>query len=334
MFEAHDVMDVKLRNDIAERRDVELVPCVRAHHRAAQCAGFAQQLRLIVLEQLVNFPYAAASRDDYAPGIMRVVHQQQPAQRAIAQNEGVGRQTRMKLEVHVAYSAVSLNFAPLVPHLLMTQTALIAGATGLIGRKLMEQLLGDERYAVVRVLTRRPLSVTHPKLEILLGDLDRLDRFGEELKADDVYCCLGTTMRQAGSKAAFEQVDYHLVVKLARAVHALGAKQFLVISSLSANARSPVYYSRVKGRMEKALREVGFRSLHILRPSLLLGARDELRLGEALAQRLMPLFSPLLRGRLTMYRPIRGEDVASAMRRLAEVAQEGAHVHTLPLASR
>lgn len=213
----------------------------------------------------------------------------------------------------------------------MTQTALIAGATGLIGRSLLKQLLSDERYSSVKVLTRRPLSLTHAKLEILLGDLDRLDRFGEELKADDVYCCLGTTMRQAGSKAAFEHVDYHMVVTLARAVHAAGAKQFLAVSSLSANARSPVYYSRVKGRTEKALREVGFPTLHIVRPSLLLGSRDELRFGEALAQRFMPLFNPLLRGRYAMYRAIKGEDVACAMRKLAAREQAGACVHTLPL---
>jgi uncharacterized protein YbjT (DUF2867 family) len=215
----------------------------------------------------------------------------------------------------------------------MSKTALIAGATGLVGRHLLMQLLADKRYSQVKVLTRRPLGLVHEKLQVLQGELDRPEKHGDALAADDVFCCLGTTMRQAGSKAAFEQVDYHMVVRLARAVHAQGARQFVVVSSLSANPRSPVYYSRVKGRMERALREVGFDVLHIIRPSLLLGEREDARGAEMLAQRLLPLLNPILRGRYAIYRAVPGSDVAAAMRTLASRGATGVQVHTLPLAS-
>ncbi|HKY91613.1 MAG TPA: hypothetical protein VJM11_11260, partial [Nevskiaceae bacterium] len=128
-------------------------------------------------------------------------------------------------------------------------------------------------------------------------------------------------------------VDYHMVVDLARAVRAAGATRFFVVSSLSASPHSPVYYSRVKGRMEQTLREVGFDTLEIVRPSLLLGERSESkpRIGEALAQRVMPLVNPLMRGRLAQYRAVRGSDVAGAMLQLAARDERGTHVRTLPL---
>jgi uncharacterized protein YbjT (DUF2867 family) len=140
-------------------------------------------------------------------------------------------------------------------------------------------------------------------------------------------------MKAAGSKAAFEKVDYHMVVDLARAARAAGATRCFVVSSLSANPRSPVYYSRVKGRTEQALRDIGFDTLEIIRPSLLLGERKEARarVGEALAQRVMPLVNPLMRGKLAQYRAIRGSDVAGAMLELAARDERGTHVRTLPL---
>lgn len=214
----------------------------------------------------------------------------------------------------------------------MTRTALLAGHTGLVGRHLLAQLLREGRYDRVLTVGRRLPEQSHPRLASIQTELGDLARQGTALASDDVYCCLGTTMQAAGSKAAFERVDYHMVVDLARAAHAAGAQRFLMVSALSASPRSPVFYSRVKGRAEQAVGEIGYATLHILRPSLLLGERPERRMGEAIAQKLMPLADRLLSGPLAKYRAVRGEDVAAAMVRLA--AREdlhGTHVWTLPL---
>ncbi|MGQ0619784.1 MAG: NAD-dependent epimerase/dehydratase family protein [Panacagrimonas sp.] len=215
-----------------------------------------------------------------------------------------------------------------------TPTALLAGHTGLVGRQLLTQLLREGHYGRVLTVGRRLPDHTHPRLQSIKTELGELSGRGTALAADDVYCCLGTTMRAAGSRAAFERVDYHMVVDLARATRAAGAKRFFMVSSLSASARSPVFYSRVKGRAEQAVSEIGFETLHILRPSLLLGQRTERRIGEAIAQSMAPLANRLLMGRLAMYRAVRGEDVATAMVQLsAREALRGTHVWTLPLPS-
>jgi uncharacterized protein YbjT (DUF2867 family) len=214
----------------------------------------------------------------------------------------------------------------------MSKTALVAGYTGLVGSHLLQRLLAEEQYARIVTVGRRAPTLTSQRLESRVLELGDLSRACSALAADDVFCCLGTTIKAAGSRAAFERVDYHMVVDLARAARAAGARRFFLVSSLSANPRSPVYYSRVKGRTEMALREVGFETLHILRPSLLLGDRSESRPGEALAQRLAPLINPLLRGVLTPYRAVAGDDVAAALIQLAARDQPGVTVSTLPLA--
>lgn len=211
--------------------------------------------------------------------------------------------------------------------------ALIAGHTGLVGRHLLDQLLHDPRYTEVKAVGRRAPAQTHPRLRAIQTELGALGKLGAALAADDAYCCLGTTLKAAGSRAAFERVDYHMVVDFARAAHAAGARRFFLVSSLSANPRSPVYYSRIKGRAEQAVREVGFESVVILRPSLLLGERQEHRLGEAVAQRVAPLINPLLRGPWTRYRAVQASDVARALVGLSQQEQPGVRLHHLPLDS-
>jgi uncharacterized protein YbjT (DUF2867 family) len=214
----------------------------------------------------------------------------------------------------------------------MARNAVIAGHTGLVGRHLLQQLLVSGLYARVLAVGRREPAQAHPALQVIRTELGELQKLGPRLAADDAFCCLGTTLRAAGSKAAFERVDFHMVVDFARAVRAAGATRLFVVSSLSADPRSPVYYSRVKGRTEQALREVGFEALHIVRPSLLLGERSASRPGEDLAQRLAPAINPLLFGPLRKYRAIRGEDVARALLDLARrIDDRGVAVHTLPL---
>ncbi|WP_420464835.1 NAD(P)H-binding protein [Panacagrimonas sp.] len=213
----------------------------------------------------------------------------------------------------------------------MSRTALVAGHTGLVGRQLIAALVLDPRYASVKAVGRRAPDVSHPKLEFVQTELAELRRVQDRLGADDAYCCLGTTLRAAGSKTAFERVDYHMVVDFARAACEAGARRFYLVSSLSASPRSPLYYSRVKGRTEQAVIEVGFDTVHILRPSLLLGARQEHRPGEAIAQKLAPLVNLLLSGPLRRYRAVPAEEVAQALLSLSSRDTTGPHVHTLPL---
>jgi uncharacterized protein YbjT (DUF2867 family) len=207
------------------------------------------------------------------------------------------------------------------------KTALLAGATGLIGSQLLPLLLASERYAKVIVVGRRKLPMLHPKLVQVTTELDQMEEVRLKLITDDVFCCLGTTMRQAGSKEAFFKVDFLYVVKLAALSAANFASQFMVVSSMGAAADSRVYYSRVKGEMEEAVRQAPFRAIHIFRPSLLLGERAQPRVGERFGAILLRALRPLLRGPLLKYRPVTGAAVAAAMLRAAEDDGGGIRVH-------
>lgn len=209
----------------------------------------------------------------------------------------------------------------------MQKTALLAGATGLIGAALLPLLLADARYAKVVVVGRRPVALAHPKLVQVVTELSELESHRLQLIADDVYCCLGTTRQQAGSKEAFHKVDFLYVVQLAALVASNFASQFLVVSSLGADANSRVYYSQVKGEMEAAVRPLPFRALHIFRPSLLLGRRAHPRLGERIGATALALAGPLLRGSWAKYRPVAAAAVAAAMLRAARADATGLQVH-------
>ena len=208
------------------------------------------------------------------------------------------------------------------------KTALLAGATGLVGSQLLPLLLAAERYEKVLVVGRRPVPLEHPKLVQVVTDLDALEALQPTLVADDVYCCLGTTLKQAGSKAAFYQVDFRYVTQLAALTAGQGATQFLVVSSMGADAGSSIYYSRVKGEMEAAVREAPFRAVHIFRPSLLLGERPQPRLAERAGAVVLGLLRPLLRGPLRKYRAVSGVAVAAAMLHAAEAEASGVQVHS------
>lgn len=211
--------------------------------------------------------------------------------------------------------------------------ALVAGATGAVGEKVVSQLLDDAEVAIVNVVVRRPSGRTHPRLVEFVTDFDDLARCAERnpqlLSVDAAFCCLGTTLRAAGSREAFEKVDYGYVTQLAKLASARKVPRFLMISAVGANPRAAAFYSRVKGRAEAAVSELPFTALHVLRPSLLLGDREEHRPGEAIAKKLSPLFSPFLRGPLSKYRPTEVSDVAAEMVRLAKDDRTGAYVHHL-----
>lgn len=194
-------------------------------------------------------------------------------------------------------------------------TALIAGASGLVGAELLRQLLAAEEYDRVIALGRRRLEVAHPKLTQEVADFVALEQVAAELHCTDAYCCLGTTIKTAGSRAAFRAVDHTAVLAFAWAAQRAGAQRFFVVSALGADAGSRVFYNRVKGETEDALRVLGFSTLAIFQPSLLLGRRAQARLGERVMAALLWLAEPLLLGRLRKYRAIRAGVVARAMLR-------------------
>ena len=207
------------------------------------------------------------------------------------------------------------------------RTALIAGASGLVGGYCLQLLLQDEQYKKVVSIGRRNIDVQHPKLEQRIVDFQDLQSYSQFLQADDVYCCLGTTIKKAGSRDQFFEVDYKYVLRLAHVSAANGARRFMVVSAMGADSKSMFYYNRVKGEMEEALRQVPFRSIHIFRPSLLLGPRQENRPGEKAATILMKGLDFLMVGPLKQYKAIHAQTVAEAMVRAAHHNQKGVHVH-------
>lgn len=204
------------------------------------------------------------------------------------------------------------------------KTALVAGSTGLIGSALLKELLAGTRYGVVKALTRSTLDLKHPKLQVITVDFATLAEHAADLEADDVFCCLGTTMSKARTREKFRLVDYDYVVSLARVTRDAGASQYLLVSALGADKRSSIFYNRVKGEAEEAVMAFPFRSIHIMRPSLLLGPRGEKRPGEDVAKRLYRLFGWLIPGR---YKAIEASAVAKAMLQLAALEEKGIFYH-------
>ncbi len=192
----------------------------------------------------------------------------------------------------------------------MKKSAILFGSSGLIGSCLLEQLLADDRYGEIKIFVRKPSEISHPKLDEFLIDFNKLDDYRDLIKGDDLFCCLGTTIKVAGSEAAFRRVDYEWVRWCAVCAYENHVKNFLVISSMGANADSKNFYLRTKGEMEKAVAAFNFNKTVILRPSMLLGDRKEFRFGEAIGKFFMILFSVFIPKR---YKAVEAEDVAAAM---------------------
>lgn len=203
------------------------------------------------------------------------------------------------------------------------RTALVAGASGLVGSLLLDELLAEARYSQVISLGRRALPRQEPRLVQRTVDFSRLESEPLPL-VDDAFCCLGTTIKKAGSREAFRAVDYEAVLAFARAAQRAGARRFLVVTALGADARSRVFYNRVKGEVEEALEGLGLECLVVAQPSLLLGERQESRPGERAAIVASRLLAPLLRPLPS--RPIEARTVARALVRLAREATPGVRV--------
>jgi uncharacterized protein YbjT (DUF2867 family) len=192
------------------------------------------------------------------------------------------------------------------------RSVVLVGASGLVGAECLRLLLADPGVERVVVLARRPLAATpsSPKLAAHVVDFDHLEAHAGLLAADQLVCALGTTIGQAGSRERFRAVDLGIPLALGARAVAEGVRHYLLVSALGADASSRVFYNRVKGELEQALAALPLRSLSIVRPSLLLGARRDFRLGESIAQRLGFLVPGT-------YAPIHARDVAAALVRLA-----------------
>lgn len=206
----------------------------------------------------------------------------------------------------------------------MGQIALVAGTTGLIGRQLLDLLLVDSDFEKVIAISRKPLENVNHKLQNIVCELNQLPVVLQNVKADVVFCCLGTTMRIAKTKEAFRAVDFDAPLVLAKMAKENGAKKYVLVSALGSNKNSSIFYNQVKGQVEEAISHVGFDSYHILQPSLLTGTRKEQRTGEGAAQVFYKIFGFLIPKK---YASIESIKVARAMMGYASQIQMGKYVH-------
>ncbi len=196
----------------------------------------------------------------------------------------------------------------------MKKKAIILGATGLTGSHLLELLLNDPNYDVVKVFTRKKLSIAHPKLEEHIIDLLKLSDYATQFTADVVFCCIGTTKAKTPNKDLYRAIDYGIPVEAAKLAKQNNIDHFIVISALGAKAQSKVLYSKLKGEMERDVLAQQIEHTHLLQPSLIVGNRNEKRIGEDLSKHIMKLFGFLIPAR---YKMIEAKTIAKAMAQIA-----------------
>ena len=203
------------------------------------------------------------------------------------------------------------------------KTALIIGASGLTGNLLLNELLRSDCYTSVIAYIRKPLDITHPKL---IQQIVNFDIINNGITADDVFCCLGTTIKKAQTKMAFEKVDYEYPLKIAQLQFKADSKHFFLISAMGASLQSSFYYSKVKGKLERDVLQIGYEALYIFRPSLIVGNRMEHRAGEKFAIGLMKLLNPIMFGPFKKFKSVQASAIAKAMLHFAENTQTGNHI--------
>ncbi len=202
------------------------------------------------------------------------------------------------------------------------RTALLLGASGLTGQVLLQLLLADPLYRSVIIYVRKTVRMDHPKLIQQVVDYEKLDT---ATQADDVFCCLGTTIKKAGTQTAFRQVDLVYPQKVAELQKQAGSKRFLLISAVGADTNSSIFYSKIKGQVEKAIESLNYAGTYIFRPSLIMGERAERRVGEKIAMAIAKIIGPLLVGPFKKYQPVSALSIAKAMQNAAHHYEEGVH---------
>ncbi len=210
-------------------------------------------------------------------------------------------------------SKAAMKPAPVSPGPDGGRVAVLLGASGATGKVLLPLLLDDPRYAKVVTLGRRKLGIRHPRLDDRVVDFEQLAAGFEGLQADDCYCTFGTTIRIAGSEAAMTRIDHDYVMAYAEAGLAAGATSFAHLSAANADATSSVFYARLKGGTEDALKSLGYRALSVFRPSMIIDERADRRWAESMLFPLLPVADKLLRGSLAKYRSIPVETLARAI---------------------
>ncbi len=204
----------------------------------------------------------------------------------------------------------------------MKKTALILGATGLTGSLLLKKLIADDRYKKIILISRTKIAPLHSKVAQHIGDLLDLTQFSDYFKADELYCCIGTTKEKTKDKTVYKNIDYGIPFAAAKLCKQFGIPTFIVVSALGADKNSRIFYNRTKGEMEKAVLNTNLDHTYILRPSLIVGQRQEERIGEKIWKNILSLFQPLLQGRLKKYRMIYANTIANAMIVLANTTPQ------------
>lgn len=207
------------------------------------------------------------------------------------------------------------------------KTAVIVGATGLVGNSLVHLLLNDDRFSKIIVFLRRPLERQHTKLEEHVIDFDKPEQWKHLVQGDVLFSALGTTIKQAGSKANQYKIDYTYQYTFAQAAAQNQIPTYVLVSAASSSPNSSIFYSRMKGELERDVKTQGFKSINIIQPGLLHGARKEERFGENMAYKVLNAVNAI--GLFKQYRPIEGEMVAAALRNAALKAEPGVHTYAL-----
>ncbi|WHY95181.1 NAD(P)H-binding protein [Peribacillus simplex] len=207
------------------------------------------------------------------------------------------------------------------------KTALILGATGLVGTQLVKELSNSKIYSEIHLLTRSEMKFTDPKCIVHVVDFDNLSKYADLFKVSDVFICLGTTIKKAKSKEAFRKVDYDYVIEATKMVKTVNVEKLLVITAMGANSKSKFFYSRVKGDVEGTLQHLELNTVHIFRPSLLLGDRKEFRAGEKISGLISTFAKYVFVGPIRPYRAIEANKVAAAMYAAAQTTAKGYHFY-------
>jgi uncharacterized protein YbjT (DUF2867 family) len=207
------------------------------------------------------------------------------------------------------------------------KTAVVIGATGLIGSHIVDALLNDDDFDLVRILVRRPVKIFHNKLQQEIVNFDDINDYTQKFGSGEIiFCCIGTTQKNVkGDKALYEKIDFNIPVNAAQIGIEKNYKKFLIVSSVGANENSSNFYLRLKGKTENKLKQFAFKSVSFFRPSMLLGERKEVRRGEKYLQKSLKILSLFLFGSLKKYHSINAQDLARAM--INESKQDNPGVH-------
>ena len=217
----------------------------------------------------------------------------------------------------------------------MKKTAIILGATGLVGGHLLQKLIEDERYENIKLFSRSKIENLPSKVKQFIGDLLELEQFKSDFTADEIYCCIGTTKSKTQDKTLYKKIDHGIPVAVAKLAKANAINTFLVISAMGANKNSAVFYNKTKGEMERDVVQENIKNTFILRPALIGGQRNENRTFEKMGLKFFKVIQPLLTGKLKNYKIVNAATIAQAMLNLAntnehnEVIITSDHINTI-----